>query len=250
MKSIILAGGYATRLLPVTKHIPKPLLPVDGKPIIDYIIDELEQIDEIDEIVISTNKKFEKNFRYWMSKLNTSKKLDLIVEPTKSENEKFGSIKAIEYIINKKGLNDDCLIVGGDNLFMFKLKDFVNHFKNKRAPHVALYDIGDIEKAKRFGVMKVNKDHIVELFEEKPEHPKSTLVSTACYIFPKEVLPLFNKYVNNGYNKDSPGFFIQWLYKKTNIVGYPFSGYWFDIGTIDAYTECVNFFEKMGDANS
>jgi len=245
MKSIILAGGFATRLLPVTKHIPKPLLPVNGKPIIDYIIRNVEQIDNVDKIIISTNKKFENHFKYWLSGLKIKKDVELFVEPTMSEEEKFGSIKAIEYIINKKKINDDCLVVGGDNLFELNLRNFVENFKKNRDPIVALYDIGDVNKAKRFGVMKLDENNIVKLFEEKPENPKSTLVSTACYIFPKRTLKLFSEYVNNGYNKDAPGFFLQWLYKKTRVVGYPFKGYWFDIGTLDAYTECVNFFKEM-----
>ncbi len=244
MKALILAGGYATRLMPVTKHIPKPLLPVNGKPIINHIIEEVDKLDSVDEIIISTNKKFENHFNFWKRGISTSKPLDIVVEPTLSEGEKFGSIKAIDYIIKRKKLNDDLMIIAGDNLFTFDLREFEKSFKKNRAPHVALYDIKKKELAKRFGVMKIDENNVVVEFEEKPSEPKSTLVSTACYIFPKEVLPLFDEYVSNGFNKDSPGFFLQWLYKKTNIIGYPFEGKWFDIGTLDAYDECVEYFSK------
>ncbi len=249
MKAVVLAGGFATRLLPVTKHIPKPLLPVNGKPIINYIIEQLDKVEDVDEVIVSTNKRFEKHFEHWMSTLRSKKNVSLLVEPTLSEGEKFGSIKAIDYIIKKKKIDDDMLVIAGDNLFTFDLGDFVQKFRQRRAPHIALYNINDIEKAKRFGVMKIDETGRVVLFEEKPENPPSTLVSTACYIFPRETLELFNVYLSNGYNKDSPGFFIQWLYKKTNVIGYPFEGMWFDIGTLDAYDECVKYFQDINYIN-
>ncbi len=240
MKAVILAGGYGTRLRPITNFIPKPLLPINGKPIIDYIIEKLEEIPEIDKIFVSTNKYFEKHFNYWITKLGNPK-VDLVIEPTHREEEKFGSIAGITYLIRNLKINDDIIVVCGDNFFDFGFKEIIEEFKKKRSITVGVFDLKDLEKAKNFGVVFVNEEGIVTDFQEKPSEPKSTLIAIGCYIFPSEKLQFFEEYIANGYNPDAPGYFLQWIHKIDKVSAFSFNGVWFDIGNIESYQKAFNF---------
>ncbi len=230
MKAIILAGGYAKRLLPITEYISKPLLRIGDKCVIDFVVDSLDKIDRIDDIIITTNKKFEHQFREWLAGRKSSKSIKLVVEETTDEKEKLGAIGGIHYVIEKEGLKDDCLIIAGDNLFDFSLEKFMTIFSKKKSPIIAAFDVMDPEKSKLYGVLSIDKDSRITDFVEKPPEPKSTLVSTGCYIFPKSRIHMFSEYLKEGNNKDSPGFFIQWLHKKHDVFAYRFNSKWYDIG--------------------
>ncbi len=240
MKAIVLAGGYAKRLWPLTKNMPKPLLDIAGKPMIDYIMEQLVEIKEIEKIYISTNDRFKENFQRWLKERNY-RDTEIVIEPTHSEEEKFGAIKGLAFVIEQKKINDDVLIVAGDNLFEFKLKDFVDFFKKKQAPVIAIYDLKDYELAKQMAVVSVDKDVITE-FVEKPEKPKSTLIAICCYLLPKNTINLISKYLEEGNNPDSPGYFISWLVKRTACFAFKIEGKWFDIGTFESLEKARKYF--------
>ena len=244
MIALILAGGYARRLAPITDFLPKPLLPLGGKPMIEYIIEKIEKIGDIYSIIISTNAKFADQFEYWITNKHGSN-YNLVVEPTLEEEKKFGAIAGINYAIEKMDIKEDLLIVAGDNIFDFSLLDFISFAKSKEGPTLGLYDIQSLEEARRFGVMEIGDNNEVISFEEKPEKPKSTLVSAACYYFPKELLDMFKKYLDEGENPDAPGYFIQWLHKNITVYGYSFSGKWYDIGTLKSYEEAFKEYENI-----
>jgi len=235
MKAIVLAGGFAKRLYPITEFTPKPLLPVVGKPILQYIIEKIESIKDIDQIFISTNKRFEKHFQNWLSHFTSTKEIKLVVEESLEEKEKLGAIGALNYLVKKEKITEDLLIIAGDNLFDFELVDFVKFFEEKKSSIVAFYDIGNIEDAKRFGVAQLDETSKVVEFLEKPMHPKSTLISTCCYLFAGQELANLNKYITDKNNPDAPGFFIKWLVENAVVHGFTFAGKWFDIGHMDAY---------------
>jgi len=243
MKAIFLAGGFATRLYPITEFTPKPLLPVFGKPIIHYILDKTEGIPEIDTVYISTNSRFEHHFRNWMSHLKTGKEVKLTVEESAHEDEKMGAVAALNYVITKEKIDDDLLIIAGDNLFDIELADFIKRFKSKKCPTVAFYDMKK-KIPERFGIGVLDSDNMVINFEEKPKVPKSTLVSTACYILPKEELKKVKEYLKDQQDSDAPGYFIAWLMQKHKVCGYKFEGKWFDIGTMESYKEACLEYEK------
>ncbi|MBW9221795.1 NDP-sugar synthase [Methanothermococcus sp. SCGC AD-155-C09] len=229
MKVIIMAGGYATRLWPLTKDNPKPLLPVGDKLIIDYILEKMKELDL--EIYISTNRFFASHFKEWAR----DKNITILVEETLHEGEKLGTIGALDEVVKKLGL-DDYIIIAGDNLFSFNLKDFLNKYNGKTL--IAVYDVGDFELAKRYGVVLLEDERIVD-FEEKPVKPKSTWASTGVYIFPKEIMDLIPEYLNED-SKDSPGYFVQWLLSKgIEIYAYRFDDYWYDVGSSDSYLEAM-----------
>ncbi len=237
MKAIILAGGYAKRLWPLTKNKPKQLLSVGGRPMIEYIMEKLEAQKDIDKIIISTNEKFEENFKEWLSGYKSSKDIELVFEPTLSEKDKLGSVGALGYLIKKKNFNEELVIIGGDNLFEFNINDLINYHREKRGNIVALYDLKSIQKAQNYGVAKVDEDMRIIDFLEKPENPPSTLVSTACYVLSPEGVKSILTYLDKGENPDAIGFFIKWLIKRERVFGFAFLGKWFDIGSLESLKE-------------
>jgi glucose-1-phosphate thymidylyltransferase len=245
MKAVILAGGFAKRMLPLTENQAKALLPVAGRPIIDYILEKLETLDCVRDVFVSTNEKFEPSFREWMAGLKTRKKVKLVVECHDCEEKKFGAVGGLKYLIDKQKINDDLLIIAGDNLFEFNLGSFISYCGDCRDTTIAFYDICDKEKVRRrFGVAILGKDNTVKDFEEKPEEPKSTLISTGIYLIPKEELHFINDYLLEKNNPDAPGFFFQWLRDKRPIRGFVFTEKWFDIGSFELYEQANREFEK------
>lgn len=244
MKAVILAGGFAKRMWPLTENQAKALLPVAGKPIIEYILDKLESFNELSEIYISTNAKFENDFRDWMAKLNTNKNITLVVEGHVNEEKKIGAIGGLKFLKDTQKIDDDLMVIAGDNLFEFDLQNFINFYNEKKTPLIASYDMGDIEQVKNFGVVVLDDNNKVVGFQEKPEEPKSTLISTCIYMFPKEDLKLIDEYLANDNNPDAPGFFIQWLKDQKTIHGFVFNEKWFDIGSFELYDEANKEFAK------
>ena len=242
MKAIVLAGGHATRLWPITKNRAKPLLPLGKRPIIDFIIDDLSGLDEI---LISTNEKFAGDFGDYAEEFDRDN-VRVVVEEQDSEEEKPGTIGAILKILEQEGLDDDLLVIGGDNIFPFNLMDFVNFAEDQEGPANVVYDVEDFELASSFGIVDA-EDSKITGFEEKPEEPPSTLASTACYYFPENHVNLFQKYeqhfkktdVPKEQYLDEPGRLIEWAHKEVEMYAYSFKGDWHDVGTRKGYLQAL-----------
>ncbi len=184
MKAIILAAGYGTRLYPLTLNKPKPLLEVAGKPIIEHIINKIEEVEEIDKVFIVTNAKFYKNFKEWCERFKSEKKIKIINDKTKSNEDRLGSLGDINFVIEKEKIKEDALIIAGDNFFHFSLKEFLESLRRPDKSAVVLYDVKDRELAKQYGIVGVNEENRMMEFQEKPAEPKSTLASTGVYFYP------------------------------------------------------------------
>lgn len=232
MKALILAAGYATRLYPLTKEYPKPLLEVKGRPIIDYLVDKLGAVSGIDEIYIVTNNKFIFTFRKWVKSVQSAKKITLVNDLTKSNQDRLGAIGDINFVIEKLKIRDDLLVVGGDNLFSGSLRGFLGSCpKRKPAVSLGLYRLKQKRDASRYGVVKLDTAKKVISFQEKPKKPQSFLVAMCLYYMPKDYLGLIKEYIQNKKLKtDATGSYIAWLKDKIDVYGYVFGGSWFDIG--------------------
>ncbi|MFB6166217.1 MAG: sugar phosphate nucleotidyltransferase [Haloarculaceae archaeon] len=236
MEAVVLAGGYATRLWPVTKHRPKMLLPVGETTVIDRILTELEADDRIDDVYVSTNERFAADFQAHVERRGYEKP-QLSIEETTAEDEKFGVVGALAQLVEREGVDDDLLVIAGDNLMGFGVSDFLDYFEAKGAPTLAAYDVGSREKAKSYGLVELDGEEVVD-FQEKPADPNSTLVSIACYAFPAESIR-FSEYLDGDNNPDEPGWFIQWLQGRESVYAYAFDDAWYDIGTPESYLEAV-----------
>lgn len=239
MKALILAAGYATRLYPLTLNQPKPLLPVGGKPVIEHIIEKLNEIREINEILVVTNQKFFGHFESWADGYAVEgSRVKILNDGTLSNNDRLGAVGDIDFVIRNEGINEDMLIVAGDNLFQFGLVEFVEFARSKHPmSSVGLYDLKDLEAAKRFGVVQIDDEAKVTNFEEKPSQPASTLVAKCLYYFPGDKLGLIRDYLKQGKTKDAPGYYLEWLSRRDEGYGFSFNGSWYDIGHLESYKE-------------
>jgi glucose-1-phosphate thymidylyltransferase len=237
MKAVVLAGGYATRLWPITKHRPKMFLPIGDTAVIDRIFEGLEDDDRVDEVFVSTNERFADEFRDHLDD-SEFEKPTVSVEETREEDEKFGVVSALAQLFDREGVEEDTLVIAGDNVISFDLGEFLDFFDNREGSAIAAYDVGDYERAKSYGLVDLEGDEVVD-FQEKPEDPKSTLVSIACYAFPAAVVPLLDEYLGGGNNPDEPGWFVQWLQIERPVHAYTFEEAWFDIGTAESYLDAV-----------
>jgi len=240
MKAVVLAGGYATRLWPITKHRPKMFLPIGESTVVDRVFEELERDDRISEVFVSTNDRFADDFRNHLA-ASEFEKPTLSVEDTTAESEKFGVVGALAQLVDRENVDDDLLVIAGDNLISFDITQFVDFFEEKPGTALAAYDVGSRERAKAYGLVDLDGDRVVD-FQEKPEDPNSTLVSIACYAFPADTLPDLETYLAADNNPDEPGWFIQWLQSRTPVHAFAFDGAWFDIGTPESYLDAVSWY--------
>jgi len=244
MDAIVLAGGYATRLWPITRNRPKMFLPVGNQTIIDRVLEQLEAEARIGDVYISTNARFADDFRTYLTE-HSYEKPSLSIEETTAEDEKFGVIGALAQLVDREELDDDTLVIAGDNLISFDISEFIDFFETKGTPALAAYDVKSEEKAKSYGLVELDGDEVVD-FQEKPADPNSTLVSIACYGFPAETLALLEKYLASDNNPDEPGWFLQWLQARETVTAFTFDGAWFDIGTPDGYLDAITWYLNGG----
>jgi glucose-1-phosphate thymidylyltransferase len=247
MKVIILAAGYATRLYPLTLTQPKPLLSVAGKPMIDYVLDNLAPIGGLDRIYVVTNAKFAGHFQQWAEDYRARKaKLDFTIvnDLSTDDSNKLGAIGDIHFVLKTQKVDDDLIVVAGDNLFSEKLSDFGRVCREKQAPVLAVYDVGDLEEIKKFNAITLGPDGRITFFEEKPKQPSSTVTGIALYYYPKSTLPLIHQYIAEGNNPDQPGRLIQWLYPRVPVYTWKVPGLWFDIGAKESLDEANRIFAR------
>ncbi len=235
MKALILAAGYATRLYPLTEGVAKPLLPLAGRPMIDYILERIREADPL-AIHVVTNSKFAGAFREWAP-------ADVTVhdDGTTSEDDRLGAIGDLRFVVEREAIEDDLLVVAGDNLFDYSLADYARWWHSKGvASAVALYEHPDRELVKQYGVVEVDADEQIVSFVEKPPNPPSNLAATACYLFHREHVELVATYLDEGNVPDQPGRFVEWLYRRAPVYGYRFQGEWLDIGDREQLLEADN----------
>ena len=249
MRLLILAAGYAVRLQPLTLNTPKPLLPIGGKSMIDRILAKTESIKNIDAIHVVSNHKFIQNFVGWKSSRKDASRIFLVDDGTMTNDTRLGAIRDMELAIREASIDDDLLVIAGDNLFDLDLAVFLKFAKSHNdGVCVALYDVGSLEAAKKFGVVRIDGKGLVVDFEEKPQAPKSTLISTGIYFFPREKVAFLRKYVNlEGAKLDAPGYYIKWLSVNDKVYGFPFSEKWYDAGDLESYKRSDEEYTKKGE---
>jgi len=248
MKVIILAAGYATRLYPLTLTQPKPLLPVAGKPMVEHVLDNLAPISGIDRVYVVTNAKFANQFQAWADGYRARKarlNFTIVNDGSTDEGNRLGAIGDLHLVLTRERIDDDMIVVAGDNLFSQSLEGFGQFCCNRKSPVLGVYDIGDLEKMKRYGGIHTNGEGRITSFEEKSEHPATTLASAALYFYPRATLPLIHQYMREGHNADQPGRLVQWLFPRVPFYAWRVPGLWFDIGSKETLEEANQIFAKF-----
>jgi glucose-1-phosphate thymidylyltransferase len=237
MKVLILAAGYATRLYPRTRNFPKPLLKVNRKPIIQYLIEKLDKVDGISEVIVVTNSRFYRNFAQWKKKIKSRNPIVIVNDLTKTPQERLGAVGDMDLVFRKNDFEDDFLVLGGDNFFQEPLGAFVKaSLKNSPSITLGVRDIGNKLEASHFGVVSLGRNNLVTNFQEKPKKPGTSLIAMCLYYFPKQSLGLIREYLKGPKNScDAAGSYIRWLTKRSRVYSFGFKNFWFDIGHIYTY---------------
>jgi len=243
MKAIILAAGYATRLYPLTLNMPKALLPIGKKPIIDHIVAQMDTVEELDEIYVVSNDKFAGHFEEWAKTVQSRVPVKVLNDGTTDDSNKRGAIGDISFVIEEMKIDDDLMVIAGDNFFTYSLKDYVAFFREKDRDCVCVKVWEDESQLSQFGIALLDWAGKVLDIEEKPAKPKSNTVVFAAYLYKKETVPMFQEYLAAGNKPDAPGNFPAWLYHKKEVYAYTFNGECYDIGTPESYHEVCEMYK-------
>lgn len=243
MKAIVLAAGYAMRLYPLTRDKPKALLEIGGRFMLDYLMDEIASIPEIDEAILVTNSRFYGQFADWAAGREIpGLSVRVLDDGTDTNENRLGAIGDFEYAIQKAKIDDNVLVAAADNLFTFRLDDFVASFRKSGKDTLLAKAMGETEELKRFAIATLDQNGRVIDLVEKPEHPPTDIAVYALYLYRRDTLPLVGQYLDEGSNPDAPGHFPEWLYKRRDVRAYLFAGTCVDIGTPDAYAKvCAEY---------
>ncbi len=239
MKCVILAAGYATRLRPLTDDRPKHLLPVGDRPMLDWVLDRISEVAEVDGVHLVTNSRFAPEFERWAEPHG----VEVHDDGTHSNEDRLGAVGDLRLVIDAAELEDEeLLVLAGDNLFEFSLSDYVAWWRARPQPAsaVPLHDIGDFELATHYGIAATDREQRIVRFVEKPSEPPSTLASTLIYLLAPEHVRLVRLYLEGGESPDNAGSFLAWLARRERVYGYRFEGGWFDIGNHGQLLEADN----------
>lgn len=231
MTCIILAAGYATRMYPLTLNFPKPLLEGGGKKIIDWLLDDIQSAG-VERTIVITNHKFFNQFKEWA---DTKNNVTVIDDGSTDNDNRLGAVKDIEFAVDKENIDDDLIILAGDNVLDFSFKGFIDYAKEKNTTCIMRHEQKDISKLRKTGVITIDNDDRVTSMEEKPEMPKSNWAVPPFYYYTKEDAKLIKEGINDGCGTDAPGSFISWLVKKRPVHAYLMKGNRYDVGSIEGY---------------
>ena len=238
MKALVLAAGYATRLRPLTDETAKPLLPLAGRPMLDYVCDRIDEVEEVGELHVVSNARFAGAFERWAEARRGRLRPLVHDDGTRSNEERLGAIADVRFVVEQAGLSgEDLLVVAGDNLFDFSLRAQVEFWRSHSASAdgaavscVAVNRLADRELVSLYGVVVLSEDGRVLDFVEKPKQPPSDLIATASYIFAAGHVGLIDRYLGEGNSPDQPGNFLAWLHSREPVYGFVFEELWLDIG--------------------
>lgn len=235
MKCLILAAGYATRLYPLTENFPKPLLEVKGKAILDWLVDDIDEAGLVDEFVVISNHKFAHHFDKWAK--TKKQKITVVDDGTSTNDTRLGAVKDIQYAIDQLSLDDDMLVIAGDNVLDFSLTKFISYAKQKNASAIMRYYEPNEKKLLKCGVVTIDEnDKITEMTEKSPT-PATNWCAPPFYYYTREDAKLIEAGIESGCGTDAPGSYIAWLCKQTDVYAMEMPGRRYDIGNLESYEQ-------------
>lgn len=242
MKAIVLVAGYASRLYPLTLNTPKALLTLNGITLLDYLMAKVAEIDVIDEVILVSNDKFYQNFLDWKETYKGNKKITVLNDGTSTNETRLGAIGDTQFAIDQLGIDEEIMLLVSDNYFTFSLKDFYDFYQKKQGDCILVTEFDDLEYlGKNFACVKLGENDTITGLVEKPGGiPDTNIGAYASYIYTRDTVKMIKQYLDEGNNKDAPGNFPAWLYKRKPVYAYSFEGECYDIGTIDVYNKLNN----------
>lgn len=242
MRCLVLAAGYATRLYPLTENFPKPLLPVGGKPILNWLLDDIDTFSEVDEIVVISNHKFIGHFEAWKKEQKLSKPITVLDDGSTDNNHRLGAVKDIQFAVEQLNLQDNLLIIAGDNVLDFSLHSFVEFMKEKQTSCVMCHEENELAKQQKTAIVTRDENGLITSYEEKPKEPKGNLAVPPFYCYRKEDVQRIPEALAEGCNADAPGSFAAWLSHKTAVHAWLMPGKRYDIGDMKSYENAQKVF--------
>ena len=233
MKCLILAAGYATRLYPLTENFPKPLLKVQDKTILDWLIDDIDSIGLVDEYVVISNHKYAEHFYAWAAE--KTQKITVVDDGTSTNETRLGAVKDIQFAIDSLSIDDEMIVIAGDNLLDFSLTKFILYAKARGTSCIMRYYESSMQKLQKCGVAEIDENDKILRLLEKPAQPKSNWACPPFYYYTKEDAKLVKKGIENGCGVDAPGSYIAWLCTQTEVYAMEMPGKRYDIGNLESY---------------
>ena len=233
MKCLILAAGYATRLYPLTENFPKPLLEVQGKTILDWLIEDIDTLGAVDEYIVISNHKFVQHFEKWADE--KEQKIVIVDDGTDTNENRLGAVKDIQFAIEALGLDDEMLVIAGDNLLDFSLTRFITYAKEKKASCMMRYYEPDAQRLSKSGVVSIDENDKVLKMAEKPEHPESNWCAPPFYFYTREDVKKVQAGIQAGCGTDAPGSYMSWLCAQSDVYAMEMPGKRYDIGNLESY---------------
>lgn len=245
MKAIILAAGYATRLYPLTQRVPKALLPIGGKAMLDYLMAEIATLPGLNRAVVVSNHRFIEPFKEWAEGAKgryPGLEIEVLDDGTTSNEDRLGAVGDMQFAIERARVDDDCLVCASDNFFTFPLIDFYRDFRAHGCDTLLAARLTDFATLRSFAVATLDENRRVVALTEKPQNPPTDIGVYALYLYRRDTLPLVSAYLREGNLPDAPGHFPEWLHKRREVRAYLFEGECIDIGTPEAYREiCARY---------
>jgi glucose-1-phosphate thymidylyltransferase len=243
VKVIVLAAGYATRLYPLTLDRPKALLEVGGRPMLDRVLESVLAVGGVDETIVVTNAKFAPQFLDWAVDKH---RVTVVDDGTTGDEDRLGAIGDIGFVLHLLGVDEDVVVVAGDNLFGSDIAEFGRLARERDAPLLAVRDVGDLDEMSKYNQVQTDEEGRVTFFEEKPARATTSLMGVALYYYPRHALPLIRRYLAEGNNPDQPGRLIEWLYPQTPVYTWRVPGEWYDIGSPGTLADADAAFSASG----
>jgi glucose-1-phosphate thymidylyltransferase len=241
--AILLAAGYGTRLYPLTKDRPKPLLPVGGRPILDHLTERLEAAPEVERMFLVTNARFAGQFRDWAAAHRTGKPLRVLDDGSTCNEDRLGAVGDVAFVLERAGVaGDAAYVLATDNLPRFDLREIIGLHRRNGASAVFACGVADREELKRMGVAELDGEGRIVSFEEKPQQPRGDLRVPPFYVYTSDALALVPRYLDEGGNADAPGHFLAWLVGRRDVYALRRDEGTYDIGTLESYRRvCCEF---------
>ena len=233
MKCLILAAGYATRLYPLTENFPKPLLSVGEKTILDWLVDDIDTSGAVDEYVVISNHKYAHHFTDWAK--TKSQKITVVDDGTDTNETRLGAVRDIQFAVETLKLDDELLVIAGDNVLDFSLTRFIDYARAKNASCVMRYYEEAPARLSKSAVAVVDADDRVLSMEEKPARPRANWCTPPFYYYTRQAARMIPQGIAEGCGVDAPGSYAAWLSSRLPLYSMEMPGSRYDIGSLESY---------------